>query len=181
MNTTSTASNTDDDSINYNISSEFNIDDNVVIEKASFEDMEEILNLQKLAFISEAEIHEDFSIKPLKQSLKEVQDEYKSRYFFKARFLDSNVIVGSIRIQIKKDTTCIEKLIVDPKWQGRGIAKKLLAFIEDKYKNNKFELFTSHKSAKNIHLYKSIGYKVFKIEKESEKFYFIFFRKTNNF
>lgn len=36
-----------------------------IIEKASINDAEEILRLQKLAYISEAEIYDDFNIQPL--------------------------------------------------------------------------------------------------------------------
>jgi hypothetical protein len=41
----------------------------MVIEKAQFCDIEEILSLQKLAFQSEVELFNDYSITPLTQSI----------------------------------------------------------------------------------------------------------------
>jgi hypothetical protein len=43
--------------------------DEIIVELASIEDAEEILALQKLAYVSEAEIIDDFTIPPLHQTL----------------------------------------------------------------------------------------------------------------
>lgn len=41
----------------------------MIIERASLEDAKEILELQKLAYVSEAEIYNDYSIPPMMQTL----------------------------------------------------------------------------------------------------------------
>ena len=40
----------------------------MIVKRASFEDAKEILDLQKLAYVSEAEIYNDYSIPPLTQT-----------------------------------------------------------------------------------------------------------------
>ena len=65
------------------------------IEKAEIKDLEEILTLQKLAYISEAEICNDYSIPPLVQTLEGLIEDYKNQLILKA-VIDGK-IVGSVR------------------------------------------------------------------------------------
>ena len=46
------------------------------IEQAMIDDAQEILALQKLAYQSEAEIYNDFTIPPLHQTLDEIKAEF---------------------------------------------------------------------------------------------------------
>ncbi|KZX17504.1 acetyltransferase (GNAT) family protein [Methanobrevibacter cuticularis] len=149
------------------------------IEIANFEDLEEILKLQKLSYVSEAELHNDYSIKPLTQTLKEVQEDFKRGIVLKAISKESNNIIGSVRAYSENNVTYIEKLIVHPDYQNNGIGRKLIEGIENYYPNERFELFTSHKSDKNLYLYNKCGYQEFKKEKVSDVFYFIYLRKEN--
>ena len=41
--------------------------------KVNFEDLPKILDLQKLAYLSEAKIHTNYSIQPLSQTLDEIE------------------------------------------------------------------------------------------------------------
>ena len=56
---------------------------NMDIQRATAADAENILHLQRVAFISEAEIYNDFSIPPLFQSLDELKGEFSTHIFFK--------------------------------------------------------------------------------------------------
>jgi ribosomal protein S18 acetylase RimI-like enzyme len=61
------------------------------------------------------------------------------------------------------ETAFIKRLIVNANYQNQGTGTKLMKSIEDSFKNNKrYELFTGHKSNRNLHLYQKIGYKEFK-------------------
>jgi hypothetical protein len=44
----------------------------------------------------------------------------------------------------------------------------------------RFELFTGHKSEKNIHIYKKLGYKNFKTDKITDNLNLIYMEKTNS-
>jgi len=69
----------------------------VEITKASFEDLKAILLLQKQAFVSEADIYNDFDISPpLLQTLEELTKEFSESIILKALLGDD--IVGSVRV-----------------------------------------------------------------------------------
>jgi len=148
----------------------------VLIEIANFEDAEEILALQKLAYKSEAKLHGDFQIPPLVENIDELRDKFKTHLFLKATA--DGKIVGSVRV-LQKDNTChVGRLMVHPDFQNRGIATKLLMEIEEMFRCGRFELFTGEKSVKAIHLYEKLGYKRFKAEKPAGNVTLIFLEKT---
>lgn len=148
--------------------------------KAEFDDLEEILNLQYLAYISEAELLDDFNIEPLHQKLEEVQKEYKEGIILKG-VTDDNRIIASVRASVKNNTLYIGKLIVHPDFENKGIGSKLINEIEKYGTFSRAELFTSSKSPKNLHFYKKNGYKPFKkefISEQTPKAKFIYFEKN---
>ncbi|MFT4300791.1 MAG: GNAT family N-acetyltransferase [Desulfovibrio sp.] len=131
---------------------------------AAFDDLPELLALQKEAFESEARLVENFQIPPLTQTLAELESEFSSFVMLKAVDENGN-IVGSVRAKIEKDTACIGRLMVAPGQQGKGIGTTLLAAIEKACAQERYELFTSAKSKRNVALYEKAGYRRFK-EKE---------------
>ncbi|HNX81608.1 MAG TPA: GNAT family N-acetyltransferase [Candidatus Omnitrophota bacterium] len=140
----------------------------LVLEPAVIEDAPEILELQKLAYQSEAEIYNDFSLSPLRQTLAEIQKDFETKTFLKAVMNDT--IVGSVRAYVRADTCHIGRLIVHPLYQNLGIGQKLLREIESYFGYVKrYELFTSHQSKRNIYFYKKFGYTTFKTEEVSEQ------------
>ncbi|MGQ9721967.1 MAG: GNAT family N-acetyltransferase [Candidatus Jordarchaeum sp.] len=146
------------------------------IEYAQIEDMPQILELQKIAYRSEAELHNDFTIPPLTQTLEEIKNDFPNQIFLKA--VINGKIIGSIRAY-KKDETCyIGRLTVHPDYQNQVIGKKLMSEIEAIFKDAKrFELFTGHKSERNFYLYQKGGYKKFKTEKVNENLKLIYMEK----
>jgi len=149
------------------------------IEKAEKQDLPDILALQKTAYKSEAEIYNDFSIQPLRQTMEEIQQEWESHTFLKAVDEDGGII-GSVRAVTKNGICFIGKLIVHPGFQNKGIGKSLMAAIENQFKNSDFfELFTGSKSRKNIALYEKLGYSPVRKEKIREDFGLVYLRKKN--
>lgn len=67
-----------------------------MIEKAEKDDLEEILELQYLAYQSEAKLFGNMDIPPLKQTIEEVYDEFQKGVILKA-IDDRGVIIGSVR------------------------------------------------------------------------------------
>ena len=149
-----------------------------LIERATILDLAQILALQKLAYKSEAEIYNDFSIPPLHQSITELNEDFKSQIILKATHLEK--IIGSVRAYRKGNTCFIGKLIVHPRHQNKGIGTKLMNAIEKSFDNIKrYELFTGYKSKKNLYLYKKLGYKIFKTKVLNENIQLKFLEKTN--
>lgn len=148
----------------------------MIIEKAEFNDLHEILDLQYLAYQSEAELFNDHDIPPLKQTLQDVQAEYQNGVILKVSDAD-NVIIGSVRAHLIYGTVYIGKLIVHPQKQGQGIGTKLLSAIEKEYPNQRYELFTSTRSIRNIALYQRLGYNIFDQKKITEEMEFVYLEK----
>ncbi len=149
----------------------------MIIKKAEIEDLQEILDLQYLAYQSEAKLFNDYNIPPLKQTHQDVLSEYQKGVFLKALDED-NKIIGSVRGYLSSGTVYIGKLFVHPHKQGQGIGSKLLLTMEQEYPNQRYELFTSTKSRKNIELYQKLGYKIFNEKKLSEELVFVYLEKS---
>ena len=134
----------------------------VEITKASFEDLKAILLLQKQAFVSEADIYNDFDISPpLLQTLEELTKEFSESIILKALLGDD--IIGSVRGFQVDETVFIKRLIVNPHYQNQGIGTKLMKSIEDSFKDKKDTNYLL--VIKVIEIYiciKRIGYKEFK-------------------
>ena len=147
----------------------------MIIEKATKNDLQEILDLQYLAYQSEAELLNDFSIPPLKQTLDEVIEEYEKGIILKVNF--ENMIIASVRGYVENETLYIGKLIVHPDYRRKGIGKRILLNIESHLDHARCELFTSTKSVNNIKLYEQVGYSVFDEKQVSESLAFIYLEK----
>jgi ribosomal protein S18 acetylase RimI-like enzyme len=150
----------------------------VTIHEASIEDAEEILELQKLAYISEAEIIDDFTIPPLHQTIEETVSEFDRQVFLKVEI--DGVIIGSVRAHLEDGTCYIGKLIVHPSRQNLGIGTRLLHAAEKLFPDaERYELFTGEKSEKNLHIYQKNGYRPFKNTVVSKKLAIVFLVKMN--
>jgi GNAT superfamily N-acetyltransferase len=149
----------------------------VQIEQASASDADAILALQRLAYRSEAEIYDDFEIAPLRQTPAEMQKDLARQVVLKAT-LDGR-IVGSVR-GYERDGTChIGRLIVDPVRQNRGIGSRLMAAIEERFRGvRRYELFTGHRSERNLYLYRKLGYVPFRTEAASDRLSIVFLEKV---
>lgn len=146
------------------------------IVKAQKEDLKEILDLQYLAYQSEAALFGTKDIPPLKQTLDEVTDEYNSGVVLK--MLDeNNRIIGSVRAKESNDTVFIGKLMVHPDFRGNGYGTMLLKEIEEYFPKKRYELFTSTRSVSNIRLYEKLGYKIFDEKPIDDELTFVYMEK----
>lgn len=148
------------------------------IEPADIRDAEVILDLQKLAYQSEARIYNDFSIPPLHQSPGEITAQFADHTFLKA-YKEINNIIGSVQGRIEGDTCFIGRLIVHPDYQNQGIGTRLMTYIEKLLPSPRYELFTGHLSARNLYLYKKLGYHEFKRQNVTRRLTLVFLEKTD--
>ena len=124
----------------------------IEIDKATAADLIEIMRLQKITFLSEAELLCNFDIQPLKQNLSELEAEFNHGVILKAWEPDdsSAEIIGSVRGHIADGTLHIGKLMVHPAKQHQGLGVRLLKAIENRHPAAKrYELFTSALNDKN--------------------------------
>ena len=151
--------------------------DKIQIEHGLIEDAEEILKLQKLAYLSEAEIYNDYSIQPLTQTLESIKADFSRQLFLKATI--DGIIVGSVRGCIEGDTCHIGRLIVRPDYQNRGIGRRLMKEIEAYLKAKRYVLFTGHRSERNLRLYHRLGYRPYEREVASDSRTIVYMEKVN--
>ena len=147
------------------------------ISKANMDDLQEILNLQYLAYQSEAALFGNKDIPPLKQTLDEVIEEYHKGIILKMVDTD-NLIIGSIRAWEMNETVFVGKLMVHPDYRHRGYGTKLLGEIEKYYPQKRYELFTSTRSIDNIRLYQKMGYQEFDRRRVDDQLEFVFMEKN---
>jgi GNAT superfamily N-acetyltransferase len=146
------------------------------ISRATPADAQEILDLQRLAYQSEAAIYQDYGLPPLTQMLPEIKAELKAQLFLKA--VHKGQIIASVRAHLKQETCFIGRLIVHPAYQNRGLGTTLMREIEGCFPQaRRYELFTGHRSKRNLYLYQKLGYRRLRSEKVSEKLTMVFLEK----
>jgi ribosomal protein S18 acetylase RimI-like enzyme len=146
------------------------------ITQASLQDAVSILELQKLAYQSEAQLYGDFRIPPLIQTLDELKSDFAGKVFLKVQI--ENRVIGSVRGYQAGDTCYVERLIVHPDHHRQGIGTALMNQLELCFEQvQRFELFTGDKSERNIQLYKRLGYEIFKTQKMHKNLSFVFMEK----
>ncbi len=148
------------------------------IVNAGISDAAEILALQKLCYQSEAELTNDFQIPPLLQDQRSIEQDFTTQRILKA--VKDGHIVGSVRAYVGNGTCHVGRLIVHPALQNRGLGKRLMHEIEAAFSvAARFELFTGEKSARNLHFYQKLGYRVIRTEKLNERTTLVFMERLN--
>lgn len=146
------------------------------ISLATIEDAVAILALQKLAYQSEAKIYGDFSIPPLMQTQAEMETDLRTQVVVKA--MNDEEIIASARAFEQEGTIFIGRVIVHPRLQGQGLGKQIMAAIESRFPHaRRFELFTGHRSIRNLNFYRGLGYQEFKTMTLTADIQFVFLEK----
>jgi GNAT superfamily N-acetyltransferase len=147
------------------------------ISRAELADAEAIIQLQRLAYQSEAERYNDWSLPALTQTVESLQIEFEQQIILKA--VKGDEIIGSVRAFTQQDICKIGRLIVHPHHQRQGIGSQLLCSVETLYRQARlFELFTGSKSLDNIRLYQKHGYAICHNQPLSPGVELVFLQKT---
>ena len=149
----------------------------MTISKAQYGDLQKILDLQYLAYQSEAALFGNKDIPPLKQTIDELREEYNNGIILK--MVSDGTIIGSVRAHEKDGTVYIGKLMVHPNYRCKGIGSMLLNEIEKCFPGRRYELFTSTRSEDNIRLYKKLGYKIYDRKEISDELVFVYLEKKS--
>lgn len=148
------------------------------IHTASIDDLPAILQLQKLCYMQEAQIYNNTNIQPLLEHICDLELAHTQGTVF-LKMVKNQEIIGSVRAYEIEGTCYIGKLIVHPQHQNCGYGTALLQTIESLFANcERFELFTGHKSEKNLYLYNKFGYREFERVPAHEGLELLFLEKN---
>lgn len=128
-----------------------------VIAPAGPDDAGELLTLQRAAFVTEAQLYADPGLPALVETLDELRAALGG-LVLTAR--SGPRLVGSVRARVADGVLHVGRLVVAPDRQGRGIGAALLAAVERVAgpEAHTAALFTGHRSAGNLRLYRRAGY-----------------------
>jgi ribosomal protein S18 acetylase RimI-like enzyme len=131
----------------------------VPIRRAEAGDAGEVLTVQRAAFVTEAQLHDDVHMAPLTQTLDEIRAAIATTTVLVAT--EGPRIVGSVRAHAAEGAWHVGRLAVAPDRQGRGIGSALIAAIESLAPADldRITLTTGPKSEPNIRLYERHGYR----------------------
>lgn len=125
-------------------------------------DAGEVLTLQRAAYVTEAQAHDDPRLPPLTQGLADLREEL-GRETVQAWGIrdDDGRLVAAVRVAVGDGSACINRLVVVPDRQGERLGSGLLAYAEDQLTADitTVELFTGEHSVANIRLYDRVGYR----------------------
>ncbi len=147
----------------------------MTILKAEQKDLQEILELQYLAYQSEAALFGNKDIPPLKETIEELTEEFNKGTILK--LVEDGKIIGSVRAYAKNGTAYIGKLMVHPDHRCKGYGTLLLNEIEKCFPDCRFELFTSTRSEDNIRLYQKLGYLIYDRKEITDELVFVYLEK----
>jgi GNAT superfamily N-acetyltransferase len=149
----------------------------LLIAHAEPRDAGELLTLQRAAYVTEAQLHDDPMLPPLLETLDELLAAMAGATMLKAML--GTRIVGAIRGRSEDATLHVGRTAVTPDLQGRGIGTRLIAAIEATAGPHveRFELFTGGCSAANLRLYERLGYRELRREAAGPRVTLVFLEK----
>ena len=138
------------------------VPDDVTLQPADVDDAGELLTLQRAAYVTEAQLHDDLWLPPLVQSLAELRGELERSTAFKVVTREGRIVAG-VRVAVEAGSAHVNRLAVAPDWQGRGLGTALLEHVHATLPEgvSRVELFTGSRSLANLRLYERLGYAEF--------------------
>lgn len=131
--------------------------------RLTFTDAGEILTLQRAAYVTEAQLHDDLQMPALTQTLAELEAELADPANAAFGVRESGRLVACLRVsRVDASTAEIRRICVAPDRQGEGLGTALLLATEASLpaKVTTILLFTGEYSTANQRLYRRLGYKV---------------------
>ena len=148
----------------------------IKIETATIDDINELYDLQLLAFESEAEMIGSREVPALQETRENNRADFKNWKTLKM-INDSGVIIAAIRYRINDALVEVGRVMTHPDYRLQGLAKRLLSEVDEKHPDKTKELYTCTKSWKNIRLYEKMGYETYREITENSGLSFVYMRK----
>ncbi|KAA9148805.1 GNAT family N-acetyltransferase [Amycolatopsis acidicola] len=124
-------------------------------------DAGELLTLQRAAYVTEAQAHDDPGLPPLTESLGELVEVLRDRACFAWGTRENGRLIAAVRILVRGESAEVGRLVVAPDQQRRGLGRGLLLAAEARLPVTvkKLTLFTGEHSTGPLRLYPAVGYR----------------------
>jgi len=129
-------------------------------ERLAVADAGEVLTLQRAAYVTQAQVHDDVRLPPLTQTLEELRAELADPAVAALGVRDGARLVAAVRLRVLADgVVALGRLAVAPDRQGEGLGTVLLRAAGTAVPAaRRIDLFTGALSAGNLRLYRREGY-----------------------
>ena len=88
-------------------------------------------------------------------------------------------LVAYSYMKVTRDLAWIARVAVAPEERNKGIGTRLMQEIERAFDQaERFELFTGHRSERNLYLYQKLGYEPFRQQTLTDRVTLVFLEKT---
>jgi predicted N-acetyltransferase YhbS len=126
------------------------------IRPATESDFDALLHVQQAAFGEYAAVYKVSGWTT--ETLESLREDAREKHIFVAE--QEGVVVGSVRFWTVAGVCVIRLLSVSPGHQGRGVGKALIREVEQvAIDAHKYFACTMLRTARNVHLFMSLGYK----------------------
>ncbi|MEX0137231.1 GNAT family N-acetyltransferase [Bacillus nitratireducens] len=153
----------------------------ITLEKATENDAEVLFQMQIDSFSPLLNKYKDYETNPANESIEKtiLRINNPDSGFYK--IIENTNLVGAICVSRKDEVFkfWISPMFILPKYQGNGIAQKVLILIEEMFPEiTTWELATILEEERNCFLYEKMGYKRTKvIKKLNDKTTLIYYKK----
>lgn len=112
-------------------------------------------------------------------ALSETEEDFLSDFseWTVIRLTDGEILAGAIRYRLKGEILEIGRLMIHPDYRRRGLAKKLLQEVGEKFPGREKLLYTCTRSWTNIRLYEQAGFSPVKTILEDSGLEFVYMSK----
>ncbi|MGP4015086.1 GNAT family N-acetyltransferase [Saccharopolyspora sp. 5N708] len=123
-------------------------------------DAGEVLTLQRAAYVTEAQAHDDLRMPPLTETLDDIRAQLARPSCLAWGYREAGRLVAAVRVELGETTAGLGRLVVAPDRQGHGLGTGLLAHVERHLpaRIGVINLFTGEHSTANLRLYRRLGY-----------------------
>ncbi|MFC7546289.1 GNAT family N-acetyltransferase [Plantactinospora sp. GCM10030261] len=132
--------------------------DGLSLARAHADDLAELLVLQRCCWVQEALANDTLDLQPLRETLDDLRASLSTWQVWCVR--RNGRLVAAVRARDHAGTWLIGRLMVAPDQTGNGIGSWLLSYVEQQAPAGvaRYDLFTGHRSTRNIELYERAGY-----------------------
>lgn len=148
--------------------------------RAKIDDLEKILELQRIAFQDLLIKYRDYETSPATETKENIENKLRQKFTYFYYIFLNDTIVGAVRVVDKKDGSRkrVAPIFILKEYRNKGIAQKVFSEIERIHGEYNWKLDTIFQEKGNCYLYEKLGYKrIGNLEKINDKMDIVYYIK----